>query len=142
MDLLRSICSSRGRWVCRITSLGAKIQRVFFNKRELILHAKRLRIVEKKSLFVHQTRRRLRDKESLLWSLRDQGGLVLSDLTLGNHLALKGPRDLAGLPDAYHRAEHDVFVALSFLGILINQLERLLNVALFLEVSLVIESQP
>ena len=75
-------------------------------------------------------------------SLRDQRGLVLSDLTLGNRLALKGPRDLARLPDAYHRAEHDVLVALSFLGILINQLERLLNVALFLEVSLVIESQP
>lgn len=48
-------------------------------------------MVKEKSLFVHQTRRRLLDKKPLLWSLRDQRGLVLPDLALGISLALKGP---------------------------------------------------
>ena len=72
-------------------------------------------MVEEKSLFVHQTRRRLRDKKPLIWSLRDQRGLVLPDFALGISLALKGSRNLAGFPTAYHRTEHDILVALSFM---------------------------
>lgn len=91
---------------------------------------------------MHQTSRRLRDKKPLLWSLGDQRGLVFPDLALGISLALKDSRDLAGFPAAYHRAEHDILVALSFMRKLLYQLERLLNVALFLEVPLVIQSDP
>ena len=74
---------------------------------------------------MHQTRRRLRDKKPLVLSLRDQGGLlVLPDLTLGICLALKGSTDLARFPAAYHWAEHhEVLVVLSFLRILVYQLE-------------------
>ncbi len=71
-------------------------------------------------------------------SLRDQRGLVLPDLTLGISLALKGSSDLAGFPAAYNRAEHEILVVLSFMRMLVDQLERLLDIALFLKVSLVI----